>query len=122
MNLETLVHFLFLLLRDRTVKGQLEGPPAQLAKMKDWLSKTGNQLIILHNLFKVSHFFPYYVAAPFYYFFRLPVRNCYRALFLPYLSSFRFTCSKDPQLIFLKHIFLVLKKCRNYPVKIRLFA
>jgi hypothetical protein len=38
------------------VKGQLEGPPAQLAKMKDWLSKTGNQLITLHNLFGVSHF------------------------------------------------------------------
>ena len=35
-----------LLSRDRTVKGQLEGPPDKVAKMKDWLTKTGKQHII----------------------------------------------------------------------------
>ena len=35
-----------LLSRDRTVKGQLEGPPDKVEKMKDWLTKTGKQHII----------------------------------------------------------------------------
>ncbi len=78
---ETLVHFLFCFLGIELWKGSWKDLQLSWPKWRTGFPRQETSSLLYTNFGGVSHFSPYYFAALFYYFFRLPIRNFTKACF-----------------------------------------